>query len=726
MNIGLAIIAKNAESTLARCVESARSIVDQVVVGVDTTSTDKTLDVARQVADEVYEFHMEPTYVSPEEASTGQFVNFAKARNDCVARLETDWAFVLDADEQLVDERDILPQLLDRDLEGIDAFAFIVQMDQPDGNVRGLHIRLWRLNAGIDWFGEVHNELRGVTHAAAIKPEDGVLIRHLRTEDRKHERDPQRSASIYRYFESVLREDPANCRALFYLGAQHSSDGHYLQALELYRRYLDHSDYGAERARVRWNAAFAYRQLGLEDHAREQAFLALDDRFDAAESLCTIGDIAAHQARRMAKQLALVELNESEERLWLDEIDHKIREAEHYFSLAAETPLPLSPIFSPYDFYTWLPLRELCQLYAEVERPDKVAEVAERLIGIEYCPDAIRQEALQAMGQAGDLMLRGAAMPRRGDHPHLVIVDQSLAWHDGERASFTDDLMAGLQDEGWHVDRVPRFDARYMVNYDVAWMEWCDQNVIEAASTSWDVPVICRLHSYEAFAGYPEHVDWSNVKRLVCVSEHLADYVKQRYHPNVAIEVIHNGVDLSRWTYRDRERNGKIAWAGYINHKKGIQLLAEIMAMHTEMEFHLAGEVQDPDLWAYLKYVTHDLGNMTWHGKVPREAMDEWLDDKAFLLSTSVTESFGYTIAEAMAKGIKPLVRDRPGASTLWPSSCVFRTMADVGRLLNFDYDSARYREWVAERYDLSDQVASFNRLLLDVSQRDRVMACAG
>ena len=86
-----------------------------------------------------------------------------------------------------------------------------------------------------------------------------------------------------------------------------------------------------------------------------------------------------------------------------------------------------------------------------------------------------------------------------------------------------------------------------------------------------------------------------------------------------------------------------------------------------------------------------------------------------YIVSPSIVESFGYSIAEAMLKGIKPLIRDRQGAREMWPEECVWRDVGDFEALLQGPYDSARYRDWVLDRYSLERQFAATDALLKDL-----------
>ena len=84
------------------------------------------------------------------------------------------------------------------------------------------------------------------------------------------------------------------------------------------------------------------------------------------------------------------------------------------------------------------------------------------------------------------------------------------------------------------------------------------------------------------------------------------------------------------------------------------------------------------------------------------------------LLSTSMYESFGLNIGEAMAAGAFPVVHDFPGAEALWPEECLFARSGDAVALIR----SARpglYREWVRDRYGLERQREAVLRLLAEL-----------
>lgn len=86
MKINLVMIVKNEERSLTRCLLAARPFVDEMIV-VDTGSTDRTKELAREAGARVLDF----TWVR----------DFAAARNYALEQSDADWNLVLDADEYL-------------------------------------------------------------------------------------------------------------------------------------------------------------------------------------------------------------------------------------------------------------------------------------------------------------------------------------------------------------------------------------------------------------------------------------------------------------------------------------------------------------------------------------------------------------------------------------------------------------------------------------------------
>jgi len=87
--LSLAMIVKNEEKHIARCLDSIRGIVDEIIV-VDTGSTDKTKELAMSYGASVYDF---------------EWINdFSAARNFSITKSTGDWNLFLDADEYITND----------------------------------------------------------------------------------------------------------------------------------------------------------------------------------------------------------------------------------------------------------------------------------------------------------------------------------------------------------------------------------------------------------------------------------------------------------------------------------------------------------------------------------------------------------------------------------------------------------------------------------------------
>lgn len=85
-SVSLCMIVKNEKCHLARCLQSAKPVVDEIVI-VDTGSTDETKEIAMVFGARVYDFPW--------------IDDFSKARNFALSKASGDWILVLDADETL-------------------------------------------------------------------------------------------------------------------------------------------------------------------------------------------------------------------------------------------------------------------------------------------------------------------------------------------------------------------------------------------------------------------------------------------------------------------------------------------------------------------------------------------------------------------------------------------------------------------------------------------------
>lgn len=260
---------------------------------------------------------------------------------------------------------------------------------------------------------------------------------------------------------------------------------------------------------------------------------------------------------------------------------------------------------------------------------------------------------------------------------------------------------------------------------DLAWFEWCDSLVIAATKMRKQCKIICRLHSYEVFTEMPRQVDWNNVDHLVLVNRSVKELLSLNTAVSTPTTIIHNGVDTDRFTIPAMKKYGKnICSIGYINYKKNPALLLYCFkAIHDydrDYRFHIAGTHQDPRIQVYFEHLLPRLNiPVSFDGWV--EDIPAYLRDKDYVISTSLFESFHYSIAEGMAAGVIPLIHDWMGAEYIYPSEFLFTTPAACVELVktiekqNRSKLGQECREFVRSRYDLKDQQLKINKLINEV-----------
>ena len=291
---------------------------------------------------------------------------------------------------------------------------------------------------------------------------------------------------------------------------------------------------------------------------------------------------------------------------------------------------------------------------------------------------------------------------------------------------FLDDLIGGLQ-RFYDVQKVVITSLDQvepaMQDADICWFEWCDE-VVEYASKldiSRKKPVVCRLHRYEAFTDVPGRVQWERIDGLILVANHLLEILRVTVpgiEERVQINVVRNGVATENLPFLHRNAGFNIASVGYLHMRKNpmmlLQIMEKLVRFDSKYTLHVAGKFQDPLVHIYWEHMIKELG-LTEHVRFDGWQSDiaSWLQDKQFLISTSLHESFGYSIAEAMAMGIKPIVHNFPYATQIWPEQVLFNTIDEaVGMVTSTVYGSLAYRNFIEQHYSLVNQVTQVRQVL--------------
>ncbi len=292
--------------------------------------------------------------------------------------------------------------------------------------------------------------------------------------------------------------------------------------------------------------------------------------------------------------------------------------------------------------------------------------------------------------------------------------------------SFLGDIIDNLEKSYWTrkiiVNDLKQID-KGMEWADICWFEWCDELVAYGSKLplAGQRNLICRLHRYEVFTDIPNKVNWQNIKSLIIVTANLKLLLDARFpglFDEVNIEVVKNGVDVNRYQFKRRSGGFNLAAIGYLHSRKNpaflLQIIKKLVDIDNRYKLYVAGEFQEETVKLYWDYQISRMSlqnNVVFNGW--ENNVSSWLEDKNYLISASIHESFGYGIAEAMASGIKPVIHDFLFANDIWDEKYLYNTIDEAVEMIRSrDYNSDKYRDFIKNYYSLDMQISKVKSLL--------------
>ncbi len=340
MTISTFIVVKNEAETLAAALESAGAFSDEIIIGIDDTTDDRTVDVIGDFLPafsgevEIFEFTWKES--------------FARARNEAINRCTGDWVFQLDGHEFLRPGDELkIRELTEKLPDDIHLVAVELWDEWRDGkpNSRFFQDHLWRNGKDIRYEGDMHNYISKETCPPENRtrcPE--IVIYHRRTAENAALRREQRLEMAEKILLPRVRGDSADLRSLFYLAQTYLNSEILAKADKYYRLYTRES----ERRGIPSDSehAWALYKRGMIALARKKYNRALNLLFEGLK----------HRADSPEIWLAAGEAFM---------LQGKAREAERFLITAANTKPHEDHLFN-YGFATghgpWL---RLSQLYME-------------------------------------------------------------------------------------------------------------------------------------------------------------------------------------------------------------------------------------------------------------------------------------------------------------------------------------------------------------------------
>jgi len=222
--LSVCLIVKNEEKFLGQCLKSIREIAAQIVV-VDTGSTDRTVEIAREFGAEVHSF--------------AWCDDFSAARNAALEHATGDWVLMLDADEELsADGCEKLKQSMSD--QAVLAWRLPIVDVGREADGCSYVPRFFRNAPGLFYVGRVHEqvfssiEVRRAEWGLENRIGNATLIHHGYTAELTRDRNKVERNLLL--LERAVEELPDEPHLLMNLGLELSRSGREAAALG---RYLE-------------------------------------------------------------------------------------------------------------------------------------------------------------------------------------------------------------------------------------------------------------------------------------------------------------------------------------------------------------------------------------------------------------------------------------------------------------------------------------------------------
>lgn len=304
-----------------------------------------------------------------------------------------------------------------------------------------------------------------------------------------------------------------------------------------------------------------------------------------------------------------------------------------------------------------------------------------------------------------------------------------IALFDPYHGKFTTDMITWWENHGHEVKMETYYNPELVMWADVVWFDTCDNNILSATNPdqalkdewkysnrpgAWDMhemdlsnkKVIVRPIDIEVWQGHHAYENmWNVVNDVIFLAPHIQKIMMADSRPQAGTfrqHVIPCGVNLDRWTFKDRSDGFKIGVVAERWVSKGIdyaiQIAYKLKSIDSRYKIYWLG-VNNDYHWEH-EYLKDSIRRYKLPIILQEEFVDDldaWWEDKNYCLSASHKEAYGYSVAEAMAKGIKPLIHHFYGAEAIWPDITWFGVDEAIDMITEIEYDSNSYRRYLID-----------------------------
>lgn len=321
-----------------------------------------------------------------------------------------------------------------------------------------------------------------------------------------------------------------------------------------------------------------------------------------------------------------------------------------------------------------------------------------------------------------------------------------IALFDSYVGKFTTEMQQWWETNGYEVKRDTYYDPELVEWADIVWFECVDNNLLSATNPGqalrdewlverrktipWDIheysgkKIIVRPIDIEVWTGGHAHDNMFNVvDHCIFIAPHIRKLAledsRMQGH-SMKIETIPHSINPDKWTFKERKPGFNIAVVAETWETKGIDYVLQIALKLKQIDkrYNITYVGKEADYHWHRAYRKEFIENNKLRIKFIDwvDNLDEFLEDKNYLLHCSTKEAFSAATAEAAAKGIRPILHAFYGYEPLWgDSGWVWQGVDEaIDMITDGEYDSQSYRQYL---YDKGYTTAQMMNRIMDVIQ---------
>jgi glycosyltransferase involved in cell wall biosynthesis len=272
---------------------------------------------------------------------------------------------------------------------------------------------------------------------------------------------------------------------------------------------------------------------------------------------------------------------------------------------------------------------------------------------------------------------------------------------------------------------------------DILFCEWGLENISWLSKNKLpEQKLIVRIHRHEFTKKFLHETDWEQVDTIILISPVWMERFIELYPSTRAkCRLIYNQVDCDKYDIeKSDDASHHLGLLGILPKLKaphlGVEILKKLRRYDKRYLLFIKSRLPEEVGWLWRnpeerKYYKRFFFRIKWSGIRKSLVFDphgddvtDWFRNIGFILSTSDLEGSHQAIAEGMASGAIPVIRDWPGARKIYPEKYIFRSTVEAADFIrelsasgNLRKEQEAVKEFARIHFDLKVIVKQYDEI---------------